>query len=362
LTLPALCGQTASLDWQTHMRQGKAALVSGNLQNAEREFYAVLQTDAGNVEAHANLGSIYYLEKLWKKSAKELDAAITQQPELWKARTLFGLCNRRLGDEKRARAELSASLPHLESGAFKINAEIELVESFYKTGDLDNAQIALAQAQRDAPRNADVLYIAYRIHSDLANLARDQLRLAAPNSGRLHQLTAQHLVNRGDLTGAIREYQAALLADPHLPGIHYELGEAMAQQSPSPESLHDAETQFRAAINENPSDANAEAQLGLIEVTRSNFEAATAHFGRAFQLAAENALAAQGMGKTLVHMNRVSDAIPYLEKAVQANPENAAIHYQLAAAYRKEKRAAEADHELKTFQQLRNSQRGEVAR
>jgi tetratricopeptide (TPR) repeat protein len=276
---------------------------------------------------------------------------------LWKARTLLALCNRRLGNEKQAREGLTTALPHLEAGPFKTNAEIEFIESLYKAGDLDAAQIALRQAEREAPRNPDVLDIAYRVHSDLANLARDRLRLVAPDSGRMHQLTAQHLVNRGDLAGAIREYQAALKADPQLRGIHYELGEAVVQQSPSAESLQSAEQQFRAALNENPADANAEAQLGLIELARSNPEGAMPHFQRAFALDPENALAGQGMGKALVHLDRASEALPYLEKAVQVDPENTEIHYQLAMVYRKLGRQSDADREFSTFQRLQQNSR-----
>ena len=355
--LATLWGQETPPAWQTHMRQAQNELVRGDLSGAEREFREVLRLNAGNAEAYANLGSIYYLRKDWTAASEQLQLAISKQPQLWKARTLLALCNRRMGDEKRAREELAASLLHLEAGPFKTNAEIELIESLYKAGDLDGAQLVLRQAEREAPRNPDVLYIAYRVHSDLADLARDRLRLVAPDSGRMHQLTAQHLVNRGDLTGAIREYESALKADPRLRGIHYELGEAFVQQSPSPESLQYAEREFHAALNENPSDANAEAQLGLIELSRSNPQGAITDFKRAFALDAENALAEQGMGKALVHLDRVPEALPYLEKAVQVNPENTDLHYQLALVYRKLGRKSDADREFAMFRKLQRSSR-----
>ena len=229
-------------------------------------------------------------------------------------------------------------------------------------GDLYGAEVVVGQAEREAPRNTDVLYLAYRIHTDLANLARDQLRLIAPESGRMHELTAQHLVNRGDLTEAISEYQAALKADPRLRGIHYELGEAFAQQSPSPESLERAEREFRAALTENSSDANAEAQLGLIELLRSNPEQAIGHFKRAFALNHENALAEQGMGKALVYLNRIPEALPYLEKAAQLDPENGDVHYRLAMVYRQLGRKSDAEREFGTFRKLQQSSRPPVAR
>jgi len=357
-----LSGQAASSDSRMHMRQGQSALVRGDLSTADREFREVLRLDAGNAEAHANLASIQYLRNDWKAASEEFETAISKRPDLWKAQTLLALCKRRLGAEEQGRKGLAAALPHLEAGPFKTNAEIELVESLYKAGDLDGAQVVLVQAQREAPRNPDVLYIAYRVHSDLANLARDQMRLVAPDSGRMHQLTAQHLVNRGDLTGAISEYRAALQADPRLRGIHYELGEALVQQSPSPESLRNAEQEFRAALQETPSDANAEAQLGLIELSRANPEGAVPHFKRAFALDPENALAEQGMGKALVHLDRVPEALPYLEKAVAVSPENSDIHYQLAMVYRTLGRQSDAEREFSAFQKLQQSSRTPIGR
>jgi len=56
-------------------------------------------------------------------------------------------------------------------------------------------------------------------------------------------------------------------------------------------------------------------------LSRSNPEGAIAHFKRAFALDPENALAEQGMGKALAHLDRAPEALPYLEKAMQVNPE-----------------------------------------
>lgn len=334
------------------MQRAQAAFLRGDLADAEQEFHRVLRLNPGNAEANANLGSIYFLQRNWNAAADSLQAALEKRPDLWKGQALLGLCKRRLGNDPGARKLLESAIPHLDEGKFKTSAEIELIESLYRSGDLDRSQVVLANAQREAPHNPDVLYIAYRIHTDLANQARDTLHLVAPESGRMHELTAQHLVNRGDLTRAIREYQAAINADSQLRGIHYELGEAYLQQSPSPESLEHAEESFRAALSENPSDANAEAQLGIIALLRTKPENAKEHFQRALHLDSSNALAEGGIGKAFVHQNRPADALPYLEKSVQLDGQNPDTRYQLAMVYRKLGRRTEAEGELKVFREL----------
>jgi tetratricopeptide (TPR) repeat protein len=348
----AVGGQTTESEWQAHMQRAQAAFVAGHLAEAAREFQLVLRLNPGNGEANANLGSIYFLQRNWKAAEEALQAALEKRPDLWKAQALLGLCKRRLGNEAEARELLERAIPHLDAGKFKISTEIELIESLYRSGDLDRALAVLANAQSEAPQNPDVLYIAYRIHTDLANQARDTLRLVAPESGRMHELTAQHLVNRGDLTNAIREYEAATKADPQLRGIHYELGEAYMQESVSPESLRHAEEEFRAALVENPSDTNPEAQLGNIALLRNDPDTAVEHFQKVLHRDAGNLLAQQGMGKALLHQNRPAEALPYVERSVQLDGLNPATHYELGMLYRKLGRPTDAERELKAFREL----------
>jgi len=344
------------------MRRAHDALVQGDLPRAEQALRELLKTNPNDTEAQANLGSVLYLQQNWQAAAEQLSAAVAKQPDLWKAQVLLALCKRRTGEKREAQRLLETALPHLQKSPFKTNASIELLESLYEAGDLDKAQTVLQQTELEDPRNLDVLYIAYRIHTDLANAARDRLRLAGPESGRMHELTAQHLVNRGDLGGAIEEYRAALKADPHLRGIHYEMGEAIAQQSPSPEAQRNAEQEFHEALKENPGDANAAAQLGLIALAQSDATKALANFKRALVLEPDNAIALLGMGKTLAQMEKPSEALTYLQKATAVSPENANAHYQLATTYRKLERKGEADREFEIFRKLQQSARPTAAR
>lgn len=63
------------------------------------------------------------------------------------------------------------------------------------------------------------------------------------------------------------------------------------------------------------------------------------------------------MGKALVHLDRAPEALPYLEKAMQVNPENTDVHYQLALVYRKLGRKSDADREFAMFRKLQRSSR-----
>jgi protein O-mannosyl-transferase len=68
------------------------------------------------------------------------------------------------------------------------------------------------------------------------------------------------------------------------------------------------------------------------------------------------------LGKALVHLGRAPEALPHLEKAAQADPENANVHYQLAMAYRKLGRKSDADREFGIFRSLQQDSRKPLAR
>src|SRR5690242_15412330 len=133
-------GHSTESEWQAHMQRAQAAFVAGHLPEAAREFQLVLRLNPGNAEASANLGSIYFLQQNWSAGAEALQATLAKRPDLWKAQALLGLCKRRLGKEAEARDLLERAIPHLDPGKFKTSAEIELIESLYRSGDLDRAQ------------------------------------------------------------------------------------------------------------------------------------------------------------------------------------------------------------------------------
>jgi tetratricopeptide (TPR) repeat protein len=82
------------------------------------------------------------------------------------------------------------------------------------------------------PDNIEILYMAQRVYSDLADDTLNKLAILAPGSARMQQVIAERLINGGDLKGATEHYRKALEIDPHLPGVHYELAEAILESAP----------------------------------------------------------------------------------------------------------------------------------
>lgn len=121
-----------------------------------------------------------------------------------------------------------------------------------------------------------------------------------PGSAVVEFLNGRVAEARGDHRTAARHYQKASRIDPDLPGIWSALGETLAKSGDS----------------EGAAEALAEA------VRRGQGGAATAY----------------NMGVVLSQKNQFRQAIPYLEDAIEADPQNRDAYRALGTAYRKEKR------------------------
>ena len=336
-----------------HLEMAERLLAAGRQEDAAREFQAILAKDPDNVDARVDLGVLAYFHHDCGLAALNLRKALSLRPSLSKERALLGLCEVQEGDFGQAAGDLGQSLPHLSNSKLATLVASHLVEIYYQKGDLDRAAILVAQMQRASPKNPDVLFMAYRIHTELAERARDALALTAPDSGRMHQLMAEHLVNEGDVADAIYQYEQALAKDSAIPGLHYELGEAVLQNSTSSDSLGKAEHEFRAALAENPKNAGAEAKMGRIDLLRGNVVQAEQEYRRALAIQPDQTDALKGMAELYTRRGQTEKAIEYLVRASRGAPFDESIDYQLASLYRRLGRAEDASRELAAFEKIR---------
>lgn len=330
-------------------------MAAGHLDQAVREFQTILTLAPGNVDARANLAAIAFLKGDCGTAARMFGEVVKEQPSLVKAQAILGLAQSCLGQNREAAKWLSESFPRLPKSKLRTQVGMALVEIRYRSSAPGEAVDTLRELQRDDPANPDVLYAAARIYMDLANGARDALAAAAPDSARLRQLMAQHLVNSGDVAGALAQYRRALAIDPKTRGVHYELGETILQQSTSREALTAAEKEFREALAENPGNGNAEYKLGRIEALRGDYKSALPHYLRALTLQPDHANAHVGAAAALRALDDPKSAEEQLLQAIRLEPGNANAHFRLAALYRDSGREAAADVEIKKFRSLQET-------
>jgi len=329
---------------------------ANQLETAAHEFREILRLDPNSAEAHANLGLIAFKQGEFAEAVPFFEAALKLKPSLWNAQAFLGLTHARLGHTSLAIPLLEESFKHLQNTELRTQVGMDLIRIHQETNTLDQAVDTVRILQQSRPNDPEILYIAYRTHSDLAAQAVAALVHAAPDSARMHQIMAQASLSQDDFPGAIAQYRKVLGIDPHLPGIHYELGRVILANSQQEPARQEAQAAFEAELAANPRDANCEYELGEIYSLRSNLELASQHYLRAVELQPDLVDAHIGLAKVLTAMGQPGEALPHLLEAVRLDPENDVAHYRLAQAYRKLGRSQDADREQATFDRLRQSQ------
>ncbi|RZU41033.1 tetratricopeptide repeat protein [Edaphobacter modestus] len=338
---------------QLHQQRAHQLLSEKKPELAAKEFAAVLAADPNNLDAEGNLGVLLYFQKDYAGAEPHLRAAIEQQPSLTKIRALLGMCERRLGKTDAARTDLEAVVGDLEDASIRMEVGLQLIEIDSASQDLARAATVVETLRQKAPTDPRVLYAAYRIYTDLAGEALLGLSVAAPEAGQMYQAMAHELVRQRDMNGAITDFRKALAADPHLPGIHYELAEAL-HASPDLKLRGEAEEQYRLAVAANPADEKAVTRLGDTALDKGDLDGAAERYQQALKLAPHDADALIGMARVSTEKNDPEAALPLLERVVAADASNVQAHYRLSVVYRKLKRPEDAKRELAEYQKYKD--------
>jgi predicted Zn-dependent protease len=190
----------------------------------------------------------------------------------------------------------------------------------------------------------------------LADDTLNKLAILAPGSARMQQVIAERLVNEGDLRGAAEHYRKALELQPHLPGVHYELAEAILESAPSDAQAQAAAlAELQASVKMDGESARSECLFGRIALLRADIDGAYARYNRAFELGPGDTEAQLGLGRLLETKEKPAEALKYLRMAVQSDPLNDEAHYRLASVCKKLQLKDESAKEFRLFQEIKQA-------
>jgi Tfp pilus assembly protein PilF len=335
---------------QQYLKQQRPDLAISELQT-------LVALEPENPDAQGNLGVLLFFRGDYAGAAPHLRAAVKAQPELWKIQGLLGLAEGQSGNGEASRQDMEAAFPRLTEEKFKAQVGRALIDNYTATGDLEKAATVASTLLASQPTDTSLLYLSYRLYTDLADKAMLTLALTTPNSGQMHQVMARELARHGDEAPAIANYREAIQIDPKLPGVHFELG-SLLYNSTGETVQAEAESEFKAALAANPNDEKTQLMLGMIAAKRGDTKTAYNDYSRALQLQPDDGDANLEMAKLLVTMNQSERAQQLLEHAIQIDPSNSVAHYRLATLYRRQGKTQQGDQEIAEYKKYKQMKDG----
>jgi Tfp pilus assembly protein PilF len=142
------------------MRQGRAA-------EAEREFREVVRLDPKRAEAYANLGTLAYTQGHYPDAAQCFAEAIRLNPSLHDAQAFLGLSQVREGHAEEGRRSLEQSWGHIRDKELRVDVGTELIRLDQQQNRWDKAADVARDLAASNPNDPRVLYLSYRVYSEL---------------------------------------------------------------------------------------------------------------------------------------------------------------------------------------------------
>jgi len=355
LDVRCLCQtQTGTQDGaEAHLREAHRLLGENRPAAAIPELRVAVALAPSNLDARGNLGVLLFFQGNYAEAMPHLREVLRLKPDLWKLQALLGMAERRTGDTIAARADLENAFPQVREAKVRIEAGLELVQLYTATEDLEKASQTIGVLRGFAPENPQVLYAAYRIHSDLAREAILSLSVLAPKSALMYQVMAHEAARRGDSSEAIRAYRKAIELDPRVPGLHFELAEMLHSLPKAEQTTAQAKAEYETALAQDPFDVKA--ALRLAEMAEGNGDQSKAYqlYTQAVKLQPDNPEACYELGKMQAEAGHNQEAETLLEHAAQIDPTNATIHFRLSTVYQRLGRSEDARREVEQYRKYK---------
>ncbi len=321
-------------------------MASQDYSAAERGFTAVLKKEPANVGAMGNLGVIFARTHRYGEAIAVYRKALKLAPGDKTLLTNLGLAY--LKEERFADAlPLFAGLA--ERGGNAQASEL-LASCYLSLGRYDQALTVLGPLRQLEPASPGVLYMAgvaltrLKRKDEAREALSELMRVASPAQANF--LLGKASYETGDFERAVEFFRKTLSADAAFEGAHRELGKALISLRENDQAI----AELRQAA---PDDPEAIYFLGAALVDASPVEAAVL-LKRARELTPDFWGPLYYLGRMELGAGRALAAIPLLEGAAKRKPEETAVHYELAKAYRQAGRAAEASAELVKVKELKS--------
>jgi len=316
----------------------------GKLSEAEEAWAKLARENPTKAEPLAHIGLIEAKQGRYAEAIKTYRKAMALDPGMPGLRLNLGLAQFKAGEYQGAISNLG---PLLRAQPGDQQLTILIGMSLYGLGQFGEASKLLKQAVKRDPQNLTLLLTL--AHSCLLSNqypcvldAYHQLIGLNAESAEVDMLVGEALDQMKDPEGAIREFRAAIKANPKEPSVHFGLGYLLWTKAEYPEAAQE----FTAEIANDPRHIQAMLYLADAEIQMGEMDRAQARLEQIGKIEPGIALQHLDLGIVYAESGRKEQAEAELEAAVKLAPNNVSAHYRLARLLRSMGKAAEAKMEF----------------
>ncbi len=313
---------------------GRAYLAGGDLQKAMNEFQQAVQRRANYGPAHLALAKLYLLQRQYANAISSADRVLqltSTQPSadaiLVKALSHVGLGELQKAEELLTRA--ISVYPRVLEFRFELgrvylarNQTAKAEENFQKALEIDPKDFrGMSGLAEVYARGGRLDYAIQFLNGQLGN---------ATNPVLLRNAIGNLLVRKGDLQGALANYQELAKTVPNSADLNLRIGEVYRRMG----DLQSAVTYLQRASELDPNNLVPVMQTALVLSEMGRTREATDAYERAIRLDPENIVALNNLAYMQAETGGDLDlALRYAETAKRKDPRNAQIDDTLGWIY-----------------------------
>jgi tetratricopeptide (TPR) repeat protein len=331
-------------------RRGQDALNQGQLDEADRDFHAVLVVDPQSGAAYANLGVVAMRRKQWDEALKMLHKAEQWMPEVAGIRLNIGITYYRQN-------EFLQAIPPFES---VVRDEPDALQPRYLLGlcyffaeRWVDAAATLAPLWAQESASLPYLYVlsnaAHRAgRKDLDERAAEQLIQMGGRSPEYRLFLGKYHLNLNQYDLALADFQAAAEANPRLPFVHFNLGLTYRQKQDyghaRDEFLKDAAVEPDVGLNYE--------ELGDVDWLMQNDRDAEKSYHEALRRDPRLVNSHLGLARIYQRQEKYSQALAEADAAEKIDPARPDSHYLRARVLQAMGRKNDSKKELQAAQKI----------
>ena len=333
------------------LQQGVAAHKKGQVEEAERLYKAILNSQPAQPDANHNLGVLLVsinktdaalpLFKVAVETNSKVDQfwlsyidALIKAKQVENAKQVLEQAkNQGVAEYKLDILKTQLNSLNTTGNVYSANPPQKLLSRLlehYQSGRLGDAEILALSITRDFPNDnfswmiLAAVFKAIGRNTEALNANQTAVELS-PQDAEAHSNLGVTLQELGRLNEAEVSLRQAIVLRPNYPEAHNNLGNALKEQG----RLDEAEASYRQAIVLKPGYANAHSNLGATLQELSRLDEAEASYIQAIALRPNYAEAYSNLGVTLQELGRLEEAEESLKHAITLKPDFALAHYGL---------------------------------